>query len=61
MVIKVLISAQPRKGAVVGHKINTSACVSKYQLTKFADQAGALLKKSLSPAMECENQDIAHL
>lgn len=39
MVIKMLTSAQPRKGAMLGHKINTSARVSKYQLTKFADQA----------------------
>lgn len=61
MVIKMLISAQPRKGAMLGHKINTSARVSKYQLTKLADQAGALLRESFSPVMECENQDTAHL
>lgn len=43
MVIKMLISAQPRKGALLGHKINISARVSKYQLTEFADQAGESL------------------
>lgn len=61
MVFKMLISAQPRKGALLGHKVNTSARVSKYQFTKFADLAGALLGESLSPVMECENQDTAHL